>query len=96
MWHCQVTIYKELDLLSMQKHLEPDNSDYCLGRKNKYVYIVWFRLFCQHAIFHRRKLVEQLPWPSWLRRSLSKREIMSSNLIGSKQLLACGEAFFLG
>ena len=34
-------------------------------------------------IFHRAHRLQQLPWPSWLRRSLSKREIMSSNLIGS-------------
>ena len=40
-------------------------------------------------IFHRAHLrFQQLPWPSWLRRSLSKREIMSSNLIGSTQF--CG------
>ena len=38
----------------------------------------------------------ELPWPSWLRRSLSKREIESSNLSGSKTFVlhisdSCGQ-----
>jgi len=45
-------------------------------------YQIWLKRMKQ--IFHRAHLrFQQLPWPSWLRRSLSKREIMSSNLIGS-------------